>query len=323
MNATLRTILFALILGTLPLCACDEGGSFLRVIRVPSDAATPQQAMDMARPGDVVLLESGVHSGAMERTLDLPELSGTFRAVCFAKDQVQIVGSGNAVLQGESPGSIGIVAAGVDVLISDLTFQAFSTGVLVRGGEAKIYASTFAGCDTAASITAGEAGTEIENCTVTGCRIGLHLADGIVDTAHNTVVGCETGFLVQSVAPLPGGSRFSRNGVSHCDTGYLIRGPGVAGILRNRIHGCDRAVVFDDQSQGWLWACDLEDNRLHVEIGRFEINATLLQARWCWWGTTDPDSIAARILDHEDDPQRPYTVRFEELVDAPPSTVDE
>ena len=109
------------------LASCSSDSETSRIIRVPSDQATIQDAVNKARSGDLVLIEKGVYS----------------EAVAVEKDGVTIRGvDRNAVvLDGQEKFSNGFTVTGNGVTIQNLTVHSFQqngiifTGVLPAGEE--------------------------------------------------------------------------------------------------------------------------------------------------------------------------------------------
>ncbi|HET6664670.1 MAG TPA: hypothetical protein VFG94_10450, partial [Acidimicrobiales bacterium] len=92
--------------------SADGGGS--RTIEVPGDAATVQEAVDLAAPGDLVLIAPGTYEEAVDVTTDDLTIRGLDRA--------------EVVLEGGFELDNGIRVLGADgVAIENLTVQNYTT----------------------------------------------------------------------------------------------------------------------------------------------------------------------------------------------------
>ncbi|WP_410615892.1 right-handed parallel beta-helix repeat-containing protein [Amycolatopsis sp. lyj-109] len=119
--------LSVVLLVTLALAGCSSVASSFRpdtagvaTIRVPQDAPTVQQAVDSARPGDLVLVSPGVYRESVRITVPGLVLRGTDR--------------NRVVFDGEVRRANGIVVTAPGVAVENLTVRAHVlNGILVTG----------------------------------------------------------------------------------------------------------------------------------------------------------------------------------------------
>lgn len=114
---TVMALLSSLVVG------CGADGEQGRVIAVPGDHATIQDAVDHARPGDMVLVEPGVYYESVRVGVDGITIRGTDRS--------------RVVLDGEDSRPNGIAVSANGVVIENLSVRRYrQNGVIVSGALA-------------------------------------------------------------------------------------------------------------------------------------------------------------------------------------------
>ncbi len=111
------------LLGGLVLASCGDDGGTPRVISVPGDAATISQAVEDAKPGDIVLIAAGTYHESVKVDRDGITIRGEAR--------------NTVILDGKHDLANGFLVTADDVAIENLTVHSFTqNGVVFNGIEA-------------------------------------------------------------------------------------------------------------------------------------------------------------------------------------------
>ena len=113
----------ALLMFATAAVACGADSESGKVIRVPTDAPTINEAVDDAQPGDVVLIEAGTYRESVKVDVDGISIRGVDR--------------NTVVLDGGHELPNGVVVTADDVAVENLTVHSFTqNGVLFNGIDA-------------------------------------------------------------------------------------------------------------------------------------------------------------------------------------------
>ena len=313
-----KTALLVAVLAALAAGGCGEDhATDIQAIRVPDDYPTPQEAVDAAEPGELVVIRPGVYFHTERRDVAPDAFPGGLRAALFLKDGVRVLGlgpePGGAVLRDTTAAdsSVGVVLASVgnDTFVENLAVEGFAVGVLLTGRDGVVQNLRVEGAGI--GIRACRAGApEVAGCRVTGASsVGIQSEQtAAAFFGANHVRDCVVGVEVSGT----GSPDFEVNVLCRNDTGLRITRGATPFFLHNAIR--DNRVFGVALSAGAIPRFaenDVYDNGVEVDVAEYDppLSEPIILAE-NYWGTTDPDVIAREIRDGLDDPARGAVVSF-------------
>lgn len=291
-------------------CSDDTVDTGIPVLRVPADYPTPQEAIDAADPGTVVDIDAGVYTHTEVRDIDPVRFPGGVRAALFLKAGVRVRGTGDlgtVILRDTTAADSTVGALGFDVddqtWIVNLNFENFGTGVSLAAGS---------GVVLCCSVTGSETGIRFEDFGGFGgggfnltenCGTGILVEDGFAILQANLIRGCDTGLHLRGA----GVPDLLVNVICLNGTGLLVEGPDMGPGLRGNVTRDNTVVggLFTAGADPVFLENDFAYNPVNLAVEGYAgtgVDSILVQGQW--WGSTVLDSIAASILDADDEAGR-------------------